>query len=44
MARERTPGDDQFEGEGEPEDVAKASLLEETGLPAEDVIGPELDG
>ena len=44
MAREAMPGDDQLVGDNEPEDVAKASLVEETGLPAEDVIGPELDG
>jgi len=43
MARETTPGDDQSVGDHEPEDVAKASLLDETGLPPEDVIGPELD-
>jgi hypothetical protein len=45
MARETTPGrDDQLMGDGEPEEAMKASLVEETGLPAEDVIGPELDG
>jgi hypothetical protein len=43
MARERTPGDDPTVADSEPEDVVKASLVEETGLPPEDVIGPELD-